>query len=106
MTTHSLLKTDSIKDSYYRDCRNKYFHNFKYECIYVIKLTNITINEIVILNISVKSMTLWELNKILIVARQNGFVFIQINKLTINLYSRLRFININLSAKEHAAGLN
>ena len=47
---------DSIIDKCFRDCHNSYFHNFKYECIYDIKLTNITNNEINNLTISGKSM--------------------------------------------------
>ena len=39
-------------------------------------------------------MGLFELNKKLTVARQNGFIFIQINKLTIKIYSNLSNINI------------
>ena len=33
-----ITKVDSIIDSCYRDCHNKFFHTFKYECIYDIKL--------------------------------------------------------------------
>ena len=39
-------------------------------------------------------MGLFELNKKLAVARQNGFIFNQINKLTIKIYSDLQSINI------------
>ena len=35
------------------------------------------------------------LNKELKVVRQNGFIFDQINKLTIKFYSNLRYINIS-----------
>ena len=75
------------------------FHNFKYECIYDIKLTNTTNNEIINSTISGKSMNLYELNKKLTVAKQNGFMFNQINKLTIKFYSHLRYININYHLK-------
>ena len=78
-----ITKINSIKDSCYRDWHNKYFHNFKYECIYDIKLTNITNNEIISLTISGKSMKLHYLNEKLKIARQRGFIFNQINKLTI-----------------------
>ena len=71
-----IIKIDSIIDSCYRDCHNKYFHNFKYECIYDNKLTNITNNEIIYLTISGKTMHLFELKKKLAVARHNGFIFI------------------------------
>ena len=50
-----ITKIDSIIDS----CHNKYFHIFKYECIYDIELTNITNNEIINLTIMGKSMNLW-----------------------------------------------
>ena len=77
---------DSIGGKCFRDCHNSYFHNFKYECIYCIKLTNITNNEIIILTISGKSMGLFEINENINVARQLDFMFNQINKLTIKLY--------------------
>ena len=32
-------KIDSIIDGCYRDCHNKYFHTFKYVCLYDFKLT-------------------------------------------------------------------
>ena len=79
-----ITKIDSIIDNCYRDCHNKYFHNFKYECIYDIELTNITNNEIINLIISDKSMNLYEINRKLIVARQNDYIFNQTNNLAIN----------------------
>ena len=59
-----ITKIDSIKDSCYRDCHNKYFHIFKSECIYDIKLTNITNKEKINLTISGKCMNFNELEKI------------------------------------------
>ena len=44
-------------------------------------------------------MKLYELNKKLTVARQNGFIFNQINKLSIKIYSHLRYINISYYLK-------
>ena len=93
-----ITKIDSVIDYCYRDCHNKYFHTFKYECIYDIKLTNITNIEIIKLTVSGKSINLYELNKKLTIARQNGFMFNQINKLT-KLYSHLRYINISYYLK-------
>ena len=58
-----ITKIDSIIDSCYRDCHKKNFHTFKYECIYDIKLKNITDNERINLTISGKSMNSYELNK-------------------------------------------
>ena len=68
-------KIDSIIGCCYRDWHNEYFHTFKYVCIYGIKLTNITNNEIINITISDKSMHLYELNKKLTVARERGFRF-------------------------------
>ena len=51
------------------------------------------------LTISVKSMHLYELNKKLTVARQNGYIINQINKLTVKFYSHLRYINVNCYLK-------
>ena len=81
-------------DSCYRDCHNEDFHNFKYECINDIELTDITNNEKIKLTNMGKSMNLYDLNKKLKVVRQNGFIFNQINKLIIKIYSHLRYINI------------
>ena len=53
-----ITEIDSILDKCFRGCHNSYFHNFKYECIYDIKLTNITNNEIINLTIIGKSMNL------------------------------------------------
>ena len=44
-------------------------------------------------------MKMYELNKKLTAARQNGFMFNQINNLTKKLYSHLRFRNINYYLK-------
>ena len=90
---------DSMIDSCFEGCHNNYFRKFKYECIQDIKLTNITNNEIINLTISGKSMSLYDLNKKLTVARQNGFLFNLINKLIIKIYSRQRFINISYYRK-------
>ena len=92
-------KIDYIIDKCFRDCHNSYFRNFKYEGIYDIKLTNITNNELINLTISGKSMNLYELNEKITVARHNGFIFIQINKLTMKFYSHLRYINISYDLK-------
>ena len=54
---------DSIIDSCYRDCHNKYFHTFIYVCIDDIKLTAITNNEIINITVSYESMNLYELIK-------------------------------------------
>ena len=58
-----ITKLDSIRDSRYNLCFNLYFHKFKYECVYDIKLTNNTNNELIHLTISDKSMNLYDVNK-------------------------------------------
>ena len=73
---------DSLIDNSIRDCHNKYFHTFDHICEYNLIFTNITNNEIVNFTISEKSMGMNELNKKLTVARENDYIFNQINKLT------------------------
>ena len=85
-----ITEKDSIKDSCPKDCHHIYSHNFKYECIHDIKLKNTTKNEIVNLTFSGKSRGLYDLFKKLTVARQTGFIFFQINELTIKFCSQLR----------------
>ena len=88
-------KLVSINDNCIRDCHNKNFHTFEYKCEHDIKLTNIANNEPVNLKIVDKSRNFYEKkNKKLRVARQNGFIFNQIPKLTIKIYSNLSHINI------------
>ena len=86
-------KVDSIIDKVLEDCHNKYFHTFEYKCIYDIKFTYID-NEIVNLTVPDKSMNLYELNEKFENARQNGFIFIQINNLKMEIYSSLSNLNI------------
>ena len=90
-----ITNIDSIIDNCYRDCHNNLFHTFRYVYIYDIKLTNITNNEIFNITISDESLGLYELNKKLTIARQRGFKFNRINKLTIKIYSHQRYINIS-----------
>ena len=85
-----ITEVDSIIDKGFRDCLKSYFHKFKYYCICDNKLTNITDNELFNLTISVKSMNLYELKRKLKNARQNEFIFNQINKLTIKICSLLQ----------------
>ena len=50
-------------DGCLKDCHSNYFHDFNYECITDIKLTNITNNERINLTIRGKNMNLYDLNK-------------------------------------------
>ena len=90
-----IQKIDSIIDNCIRDCHNKYFHTFDHICEYNLNFTNITNNETVNFLISDKSMGMYELNKKLTLARERGYIFNQINKLTIKIYSNLSYINIH-----------
>ena len=77
-----ITERDSLIDKCFRDCHKSHFHNFNYECIYDSNFTNIRSNEKTNLSISDESLGLYEVNKKLTVARQNGFISSQINKLT------------------------
>ena len=89
-----IQKIDSLIDDSIRDCQHKYSHTFDHICEYDLNFTNITNNEKVNFTISDKSLNLYELNKKLTIARERGFNFNQINKLTIKIYSNLSNINI------------
>ena len=80
---------DSRKDSCFKDCHNNYFHKYKYECIYDIKLANITNKERIILTLIGKNMELYELNKEITNARQRGFLLNQKITLPMKIYSSL-----------------
>ena len=78
-----IQKIDSLIDNSIRDCHDKYFHTFDHICecnpnftvtgnIRTVNFTN-----------SDKSMSLYELNKKLTLARERGFLFKQKNNLTI-----------------------
>ena len=90
-----IQNVDSIIDKCIRDGHNKYFHTFDHICEYNLNFTNTTNNETVNFTISDKSMGMYELNKKLTIARENDFIFNQINKLTIKIYSNLSHINIH-----------
>ena len=90
---------DSIINKCYRDCHNKFFHTFKCECVYDINFRNITNNEIVNLKIVGINIRMYELNQKLTLAKQRGFKFDHINKLTIKIYSNLSNINIHYYVK-------
>ena len=92
-------ETDSMLGECSKDCHNNYFQKLKFECRYDIKLTNITSIEIFFLTITGESINLYDLNKSLKVARQNRFVFNQINKLIIKVYSHLLHIIIKYYPK-------
>ena len=90
---------DSIFEICFRDCHINYFHKFKYECIYDNKFKNIANNEVINSSVSGKNMDLYDLNNKLKVARENGFIFLHMNKLTIKIYSHQRYIKIHYYLK-------
>ena len=87
-----ITKIDSIIDNSIRDCHKKYFHTFDHICEYDLSFTNIANNETANFTISDKCMGVYELNKKLAIARERGFKFNQINKLTIKIISNLQRI--------------
>ena len=88
--TPVITEIDFIIDKSIRDCYSKYFHDsFDIDYEYDLNFTNITNNESVNFKIFDKSMDMYELNKKLTLARERGFKFNQINKFTINFYTRL-----------------
>ena len=97
---------DSIINKCYRDCHKKYYHTFEYECVYDLNFTNDSNNESVNFTISDKNMGMYELNKKLSIARGNGFIFNQINKLSIKIYSNLSNLNIHYHLKLGASPLH
>ena len=97
---------NSIISKSYRDCHNKYFHTFDFICEYNLNFTNITNNESVNFTISDKNMGMYELNQKLSLSRKRGFIFNQINKLTIKIYSKHSNINIHYHLKLGAPPLH
>ena len=80
------IKTiDSINNICARDSYNKYFHTVKNRCIYDIEMTN---GKFVTGIISDK--------KLKQIARENGFTYIQINKIIKKVYSKLSKIKHTL----------
>ena len=67
---------DFVLDSCFKNCHNKYFHKFKYECIYDIKFKNIANNGVINFAVNGKNMDLYDLNNKLKVAREKCFIFI------------------------------
>ena len=94
-----IQKIVSIIENSLRDCHNKYFHTFDHICVYDINFTNITNNETVNFTISDKSMHLYELNIKLTAARENGFIFNQVNNFKTKIDSNLSHINIHYYLK-------
>ena len=94
-----IQKVDSIIDECIRDCDDKYFHTFDHICEYKINFTNFSNNEMINLTISDKNMSVYELNKKLGTARQNGFIFNQIKNFKRKIRKNVSYINIQYYLK-------
>ena len=94
---------DYFLDDIIKDCRNKYFHTFENRLVYDIQFKNISDNEETNFTITHRSMEIktefYGLNKKIKNARQRGFIFNQLNELTIKSYSNLSNINIHYYLK-------
>ena len=90
-----IQEIDYIFDKCIKDCYNKYFQPIRNICLYNIELTIISNNNIINLSISDKFLTMNELNKNLSIARQRGYIFNKINKLTKKFYDHLSQTNIH-----------
>ena len=68
------------------DCRSKYFHSFEHKCVYDIIFINIeNMEEVILLNIleyKKDKSQFCGLSKKNVNARNKGFIFVQIVKLT------------------------
>ena len=101
---------DYLLDGVIKDCRRNYFHTFEYKLVYDINFTNISNNEEVNFAVTHRSMEFktefYGLNKKIKNARENGYIFNQINKLTIKIYSNLSNINIQYHLRLGASPLH
>ena len=98
-----ILEVDNLLDDVIKDCRNKQFHTIEYKLDYDFKFTNNSNDEKVNFTITHRSMEFktefYGWNKKIKNARENGFIFNQINKLTIKIYGNLSNINIHYYLK-------
>ena len=82
------ILNDTIKD-----CKTKYFHSFKFRCVYDFKFINMENNEEVILTLNIGYMKFksqfYGLNRKVKIERNNGFIFNGIVKLTIKTDSSM-----------------
>ena len=86
---------DYLLDGFIKDCRNKYFHTFEYRLVYDIKFTTISNNEEVNFTITQRSMEFktefYGLNEKMKNFQRSGFIFNQINKVTIKIVKSIRY---------------
>ena len=85
-----------------KNCADKYFHTFTYQCKYIIKFVNMENNEEIILDIIINDRCKNQNKEIcrkIRNAKKNNFKFVEIVKLTIEIYSNWENININYMLK-------
>ena len=90
--TPEIDQVDYILNDSLKDCRDKYFHTFKYKCVYI-KFTNIRNDEQYILTITHRYKEFraedYRLIKKTKNARNNDFIFNEILKQTTKIHSNL-----------------
>ena len=91
----NIQEIDYIFDKCIKDCYINYFQPIRNICLYNIEFTNISDDNIINISISDKYLTMSELNKKLSIARQRGYIFNKINRLTIKFYNNLSQTNIH-----------
>ena len=103
-------KIDYILDDVIKDCRKKYFHSFEYRIIYDLCFKNISNNEEVNFAVTHRSMEFktefYGLNKKIKNARENGYIFNQINNFKIKILSNLSHIKIHYHLRLGASPLH
>ena len=92
---------DYILNICINDCYKNYFQPIRNICSYNIEFTNISDDNIINLTISDSYLTINELNKKLKNARNNGYIFSKLNKLSIKFYNYLSQTNILKYYKFH-----
>ena len=101
---------DYIFDDIIKDCRKKSFHSFEYRIVYDLSFKKISNNEETNFTVTHKSMEFktefYGLSKKFKNARQNGFIFNQINNFRIEILSNLSNVNINYHLRLGASPLH
>ena len=89
----SIFETDCLVGCAYENCENKFFRRFVYRCVFDINFIYVTKNKEIFLQVSLayrEFLTEYDgLNKKIEIIKNKGFVFGQILKLTMKIYSNL-----------------
>ena len=91
MNKPQIDEVDYLLDKVIKGCEMKFFHTFKYRCVYDINVTNITNNEKVILIISHEYIEFktkhYGVNKKVNKKKNSKFKIDEMFKITIKIYS-------------------